>query len=197
MPTLAQAKNSNEWEHLWKPATEKEMKNLDDNGTGEVVNFEDIPQNATIYPSKLILKKKRDSENSFTSAKARLVVCSNLTKNLFATLFAPTANDKSIKLLFAIAMIFSLKIIGIDIKGAFLYPELKEPVYISLPKNLEKGIIYWKLRKTLYGLPQSPKAFYEDISCILIKHGYCRTDADPCFFYKRENDDMIFLCNVT
>jgi Icc-related predicted phosphoesterase len=28
MPTLAQAKNSNEWEHLWKPAIEKEMKNF-------------------------------------------------------------------------------------------------------------------------------------------------------------------------
>jgi hypothetical protein len=170
------------------------MKNLDDNGTGEVINFEDIPKGATIYPSKLILKKKRDAENSFTKAKARLVVCSNLTKSIFATLFAPTANDKSIKLLFAMAMIFSMNIIGIDIKGAFLYPELKEPVFISLPRNLGgQGIVYWKLHKTLYGLSQSPKAFYEDVSHILLSHGYHRTNADPCFFYKFDDDGKIYM----
>jgi hypothetical protein len=33
--TLSQAKNSTEWNHLWKPAIDKEMKNLDDNGTGK------------------------------------------------------------------------------------------------------------------------------------------------------------------
>jgi hypothetical protein len=39
----------------------------------------------------------------------------------------------------------------------------------------------------------SPKRFYEDVSHILIEHGYRPTDADPCFFYKRESDGMIFL----
>jgi hypothetical protein len=44
MPTLSQAKNSVEWESLWKPAIEKEMKNLDDNGTGEEIQ-QFIPRN--------------------------------------------------------------------------------------------------------------------------------------------------------
>ena len=34
------------------------------------------------------------------------------------------------KIMFALAVIFGLVVTEIDIKGAFLYPELKRPVYI-------------------------------------------------------------------
>jgi hypothetical protein len=43
---------------------------------------------------------------------------------------------------------------------------------MSIPKEIEfenhgkKGV--WKLKKTLYGLPQAPKAFFEHISTLLI-----------------------------
>jgi hypothetical protein len=48
-------------------------------------------------------------------------------------------------------------VVGIDVKGAFLYPELSEekPIFIQLPKQLTGEPIYWRLNKTLYGLPES------------------------------------------
>jgi hypothetical protein len=75
-----------------------------------------------------------------------------------------------------------------------LYPELKKPVYIVLPKNLT-GLphVYWKLHKTLYGLPESPQAFYEDVSKLLLKNGYTRTNADPCMFYMRKHGQFIMF----
>jgi hypothetical protein len=65
---------------------------------------------------------------------------------------------------------------------------------MELPLPLTGGQrIIWKLNKTLYGLPLSPHAFYEDISSHLTFHGLTRTIGDPCMFYKREKGRMIFL----
>jgi hypothetical protein len=166
MPTLKQAvNNAAEWVHMWQPASDKEFTTIDEMGVYDEIAFEDIPVTEPIYPTKMIFKKKRDSVGNFLSAKARLCVIGNWITQAFSNLFAPTANEKALKLLFAIAVIFGMTITGIDIKGAFLYPDLPKPVYVSIPALLTGGEQkYWKLKKTLYGLPQSPQAFYKDIS---------------------------------
>jgi hypothetical protein len=77
-------------------------------------------------------------------------------------------------------VIFGLTITGVDVKGAFLYPDQESPVYITLPARYTDGEpVYWKMNKTLYGLPDSPQAFYRDVSKFLLQHGYSRTTADP------------------
>jgi hypothetical protein len=150
---------------MWQPASDKEFTTIDEMGVYDEIAFEDIPVTEPIYPTKMIFKKKRDSVGNFLSAKARLCVIGNWITQAFSNLFAPTANEKALKLLFAIAVIFGMTITGIDIKGAFLYPDLPKPVYVSIPALLTGGEQkYWKLKKTLYGLPQSPQAFYKDIS---------------------------------
>ena len=123
-PTLAQAQRGTEWESLWKPACDQELATLEDMGTGQRVRYEDIPAGTPVYPTKMDLKKKKDSTGMFMKAKGRLVVLGNLIKDTFVSVFAPTTNEKSLRLLFALSIIFSLVVTGIDIKGAFLYPEL-------------------------------------------------------------------------
>ena len=51
--------------------------------------------------------------------------------------------------------------------------------------------VYWKLNKTLYGLSQSPEAFYSDVSQHLMTSGYQRTSADTC-----DNEGNITLVSV-
>lgn len=195
MPTLKDAMASDEWLSVWQPACSKEFQTLTDMGVGEVVAYETIPPSEPIHPTKMILKKKRDAAGAMIAAKARLVVIGNWISGVFQSLFAPTVNEKSMKLLFALASIFGLSITGIDIKGAFLYPVQQKPVFISLPSRLTHSQpVYWKLKKTLYGLPESPAAFYNDISDYLIACGYLRTAADPCMFYKRfDNSGFIMM----
>ena len=70
------------------------------------------------------------------------------------------------------------------------------PTFISLPTKLTAGKkIYWKLKKTLYGLPESPQAFYDHVSLHLMSNGYTRTQSDPCVFYLR-NGDNFTVCFV-
>jgi hypothetical protein len=113
-------------------------------------------------------------------SKARLCVIGNAITESLKNLFAPTMHEKSLKLLFALAVIMGLSICSIDINGAFLYPEQKRLVYILLPILLTDNKYYWKLNKTLYGLRESPQAFYDDVSSFLLANSFTRTIADPC-----------------
>ncbi len=104
---------------------------------------------------------------------------------VFQNVFAPTTNERAMKLLFAIAVALNMDINTVDIKGAILYAKQKREVYILLPTKLTKGQKkYMILFKTLYGQADSPQAFYDDLSIFLLDNGYLRTAVDPCFFYK-------------
>jgi hypothetical protein len=119
-------------------------------------------------------------------SKARLCVVGDALNLIYQNVFAPTANQKSLKLMFALAVAMNMVIQTVDIRGAFLYAKQLRDVYITLPTKLTNNIkTFKKLKKTLYGLPDSPQAFYDDISIYLLSNGYMRTSVDPCFFYKR------------
>ena len=65
----------------------------------------------------------------------------------------------SYKLLFAIAVVYDLKIEQMDVKTAFLYGNIDVEVYIEQPDGFsESGQSdkVCKLRKALYSLKQSP-----------------------------------------
>lgn len=203
-PTLTEAMSSANWLGPlgWSQAIHSEFSKLKAMGTGEEVIFEDIPKDAPLYPSKMVCKKKREPiHGTVTERKARLCTLGNTGRNnpkfqAFASIpsyFAPTGNEKSLKIIFLLAVIMGMFIAGVDVASAFLYSEIRadKPTFISLPPKLTSGKkIYWKLKKTLYGLPESPQAFYDHVSLHLMSNGYTRTQADPCVFYLRHGDNF-------
>jgi hypothetical protein len=199
-PTLSQAMKDLQWNNRWVPAINKEFATLNEMGTGTSVTFSDIPAGAEVYPTKMLLTTKRDVQSSwYLDSKARLVVIGNMFTSIWKTFFAPTTHEKSLKLLFALAVTLGMLICSIDINGAFLYPNQKRDVYIILPVLLTgEPKRYWKLNKTLYGLRDSPQAFYEDMSTYLLYNEYYRTTSDPCMFYKRESatEFIMFVVHV-
>jgi Reverse transcriptase (RNA-dependent DNA polymerase) len=42
-----------------------------------------------------------------------------------------------------------------------------------------------KLKKSLYGLKQAPRQWYKKFGSFMMSHGYQRTKADPCVYFKR------------
>lgn len=91
--------------------------------------------------------------NSLIKRKARLVALNNTkAPDPNHDLFSPTVNNKTIKnLMFALTAQHGLQLRGLDIYGAFITADIDGEPPI------------WKLRKTLYGLRRSPKAFYDSI----------------------------------
>src|SRR5205823_11629208 len=68
---------------------------------------------------------------------------------------------------------------------AFLYSPLSEEVYIEQPEGLElPGKENWvcKLNRALYGLKQSPRAWFSLIAPTLVNFDFQQCEADPCIF---------------
>ena len=178
-PTLNQAlKATDDQIKLWRAALLVELKTLHKLDTYEVVQKEDIPSDAFIFPTKFVLKQKLTPLGEYIKHKARLTVLGNLDKEVPSTeLFSPTASEKSLKLVCALAVVLGLILFGLDVYAAFLIPPIKRNVYVTLPTQVTEGkTVYWKLKKTLYGLADSPRQFYNHISEILMRNGFCKTD---------------------
>jgi hypothetical protein len=78
---------------------------------------------------------------------------------------------------------------GLDIKGFFLTANIDEPAYMRLPKNIGEDpnapAVYWKLKKTLYGLRRSPRLSNTELLTHLKEGGYKQSTQDQCLFMKR------------
>jgi len=198
-PTLKEVLASKDFQQriLWIKAIETELATLKELDTYEVINFEDIPIGANIIPTKVVLRVKVTSEGEYVKHKARLVVIGCRDKMVISDLFAPTASSKSVSLIICLVVALGLFMCGLDIYGAFLIPEIKRNVYIELPKPLcGNKPVFWKLRRTLYGLADSPIEFYKHISGTLISSGFTCTISDPCVFIKRESETRFVIAVI-
>ena len=82
----------------------------------------------------------------------------------------------------------------------FLHADLEpgEEVYVNMPRGFEKRGKVLKLKKTLYGLRQSPRAFWKYITAKLQAVGLEQSKFDPCLFIGPDVicvvyvDDLIF-----
>jgi len=100
--------------------------------------------------------------------------------------FAPVAKYNSVRTLFALmAGRKGAKVHQMDVNTAFLYSPLAEKVYIEQPEGLEiPGKENWvcKLNRALYGLKQSPRAWFSLIAPTLVDFHFQQCEADPCIF---------------
>lgn len=87
----------------------------------------------------------------------------------------------SIQVLLSIATNKEWPLWQLDVKNAFLHGDLHEEVYMMLPLDFKipesEGKVC-KLRKALYGLIQSPRAWFKRFSGSLIKIGYRQSQVD-------------------
>jgi hypothetical protein len=138
MPTLAHALRSDSADK-WIESIRKELEALKEHNTGTEVSRQDIPRTAQVLPVKVVLKIKRDSQGVEIKHKARLCVLGNLRRKTLSSVFSPTANDKSLQLLLAIATARRLRVIALDVYGAFLYPDQKDDIYVAIPPTITGG----------------------------------------------------------
>ncbi|GJV74916.1 putative ribonuclease H-like domain-containing protein [Tanacetum coccineum] len=83
-------------------------------------------------------------------------------------------------------------------KSAFLYGTIEEEVYVTQPSGFKdpdhpEKVYRWV--KTLYGLHQAPKAWYETLANYLLGNRFKRGKIDQTLFIKKQKGD-IFLVQV-
>ena len=125
-----------------------------------------LPVGKKALSTKWVSKFKTNADGS-RRYKARLVVRGFEQREGidFEETFAPVAKFTTVRIMVALATHFDWEVEQMDIKTAFLYPEIEEEVYIKMPEGYK--LFYPKdqnakeiarLIKTLYGLWQSPRA---------------------------------------
>ena len=66
-----------------------------------------------------------------------------------------------------------------DVKTAFLHGDLHEEIYMQQPEGFavkEKEDLVCKLKKSLYGLKQTPREWYHKFDAFMKSQGFRRSD---------------------
>ncbi|RVW39537.1 Retrovirus-related Pol polyprotein from transposon RE1 [Vitis vinifera] len=112
--------------------------------------------------------------------------------------FAPVAKLNTVRVLLSIATNLDWPLQQLDVKNAFLNGNLEEEVYMDPPPGFDEhfGSKVCKLKKSLYGLKQSPRAWFERFTQFVKNQGYVQAQSDHTMFIKHSNDGKIAILIV-
>ncbi len=107
--------------------------------------------------------------------------------------FCPVVRQESLRMLIALSVQQDLKLQQIDVTTAFLNGSLEEKVFMRQPEGFEvkgKEHLVCKLKKSIYGLKQSPRCWNVALDSQLRVMGFVQSKNDPCIYFKNAGDDI-------
>ncbi|GJR84312.1 putative ribonuclease H-like domain-containing protein [Tanacetum coccineum] len=131
----------------------------------------DLPIGKRAIGTKWVFRNKKDERGIVIRNKARLVAQGHRQEKGidYEEVFAPSA---------------------------FLYGTIKEEVYVTQPpgfKDPDHLDKVYKVVKTLYGLHQAPRAWYETLANYLLGNGFKRGKIDQTLFIKKQKGDILLV----
>lgn len=168
------------------------------NGTWELTP---LPPTHTSLSARWVLREKIDDTGTITH-KARLVARGNEQREGldYAETFAPVVKWSTIRLIVALAAVNNWPITHMDVVTAFLNGTINEEIYMKQPPGFVSSLHphhVCSLRKSLYGLKQSPRAWYDEMDSFLHTIGCSRCTLDPnLYFYVEGTQTVIILLFV-
>ena len=173
----------------------EEMAALDKNNTWVVTP---IPAGKKIVGCKWVFTVKQTPEGTVERYKARLVAkgYSQTYGVDYDETFAPVAKMNTIRTIISIAANLKWKLFQMDVKNAFLHGDLQEEVYMEIPPGFSSSETegkVCKLKKSLYELKQSPRAWFGRFRKEICSLGYQQSNADHTLFIKIHNDKIAML----
>ncbi|KAL0561798.1 hypothetical protein IC582_002241 [Cucumis melo] len=179
---------------IWIQAMNEELKALEQNNTWDMV---ELPKGKKPVGCKWVYKIKYNSDGTVERYKARLVA-KGFTQTYgidYQETFAPVAKMNTFRILMSVATNHGWDLFQMDVKNAFLQGDLEEEVYMTPPPGYFETSKVCKLRKAIYGLKQSPRAWYAKLSTFLTENNFKKSTAD-CSVFIRKNGDSITIILV-
>ncbi|KAH9779117.1 retrovirus-related pol polyprotein from transposon RE1 [Citrus sinensis] len=180
----------------WKAAVNDEMRSLQKNQTWELV---DLPPGKKPVGCRWIYTIKYKADGSIERYKARLVA-KGYTQTYridYTDTFAPVAKINTIRILLSLAVNLDWPVQQFDVKNAFLHGDLSEEIYMDLPpgcsgpERLNQKVC--KLKKSLYGLKQSLRAWFGKFTKAMVRFGYNQSNSDHTLFIKKRQGKITAL----
>lgn len=179
----------------WFNAINREMQSLN-----EMDVYEEVPLTDTIrqkcLKSRFVFKIKRDDLNQPISKKARFVACgySQVEDIDYDLTYSPVGDPLTIRILLTIAATYDYPVHHYDAQSAFLHSDIDKEIFVTPPPlPFSTPGTAWRLKKSLYGLKQSPRNWFTHLSDLLLKDGLVQSEADPCLFFNHSTGVWILI----
>ncbi|GJT19801.1 putative RNA-directed DNA polymerase, partial [Tanacetum coccineum] len=176
----------------WIEAMKQEIQALEENKTW---TLEELPKGKRAIDSKWVYKIKYKPNGDVERYKARLVAkgCTQMEGVDFHETFAPVAKLVTVRTLLTVAVKRNWHIHQLDVNNAFLHGDLNEDVYMKLPEGFGKqdDNRVCKLKKSLYGLKQASRNWYQKFTHSLLDVGFKQSHADHSLFIFKEKDAFV------
>jgi hypothetical protein len=109
--------------------------------------------------------------------------------------YSPVAKLTTVRTVIALASIKNWHIHQLDVNNAFLHGDLQEDVYMIVPQGVTptKPNQVCKLMKSLYGLKQASRKWYEKLTSLLLQHQYTQSNSDHSLFIKQTANSFTII----
>ena len=156
------------------------------------------PQHTNIVTCRWIFTLKYNPDGTINRHKARLVArgFSQTYGVDYKETFSPVVRLNSVRILFSLAVNQGWSLHQLDVSNAFLYGELTEQVFMEKPLGYVHSGGADKvchLRRAIYGLKQSPRAWFAKFSQLVLAFGLTACTMDPTVFRKHTSAGSILL----
>ena len=192
--TVEEALNTPDKEQ-WKEALESEYNSHVKNNTWTLV---DLPEGRRAIDCRWVFRIKYNADGTIERHKARLVAKGYAQEPGLD--YEETFFSSSKVYIYSFASHhcnqLDLEVHQMDVSTAFLNGELEEEIYMTQPQGYVKEgeeELVCKLNKSIYGLKQSSRCWYNTIDQFLKNSGYVQSSADSCIYIKREGDDIVLM----
>ncbi|KAK1650639.1 hypothetical protein QYE76_068444 [Lolium multiflorum] len=179
----------------WRQAMEDEHAALLRNNTWTLVPS---PSGRNIIGSRWVFKLKHKADGSIDKYKARLVA-QGFTQRYgldYLDTYSPVVKHATVRLVLALAVARNWCVRQLDISNAFLHGVLEETAYMRQPPGFEDSAhpdYVCKLHKSIYGLKQSPRAWYSRLSDLLHQLGFVAAKTDTSLFVFRQAGVTVYM----
>lgn len=195
LPTSYEEVLESTYKDHWLQAINDEIKSLKSNKVFIKVPINNI--NKRPVSSKWVFTVKQDEKGNVEKFKARIVArgFSQRYGLDYTETYCSVVQIMTTRLLLNYAAQRRLNIKQFDIKTAFLYGNLNEQIYMIPPDGLQEENTVWELKRSLYGLKQSPRMWNIKFSTVLKNIGLEPSTYDNSVFYSK-NQTLFVLVYV-
>ncbi|RVW75329.1 Retrovirus-related Pol polyprotein from transposon TNT 1-94 [Vitis vinifera] len=168
---VEECRHRNDWPK-WKEAIQAELNSLTKREVfGPVVQ---TPEDVKPVGYKWVFVRKRNENNEIIRYKARLV--------------AQVSEGLDMRLM--------------DVITTYLYGSMDNDIYMKIPEGFKlpeanntkpRSMYSIKLQRSLYGLKQSGRMWYNRLSEYLLKEGYVNNPICPCIFIKKSETGFAII----
>ena len=153
-----------------------------------------IPDNIKPVGYKWVFVRKRNEKNEVVKYKARLIAqgFSQRPGIDYDETYSPVMDMITFRFLISLVIFEKLKMRPMDIVTAYLYGSLDSDIYMKILEGFKlsdactpRNLFSIKLQRSLYGLKQSGRMWYQRLSEYLIKERYNNDPICPCVFIKK------------